>query len=103
MDAIAPVNGIQIGSEAKNVRRYNHPHDHDHEHHGEHGHDHSHDHSELSDIALRVRALESILTEKGLVDPAAIDAIVETYETEIGRATAPGGGQGLGRSRLQAR
>ncbi len=57
-----------------------HPHDHDHEHHG----DHDHDHSELSETALRVRALESILTEKGLVDPAALDLIVETYETKIG-------------------
>src|SRR5918912_2515087 len=46
---------------------------------------HSHDHgSELSEVQLRVRALESILTEKGYVDPAAIDALVETYETRIG-------------------
>ena len=46
-----------------------------------------HDHSagsELSPIALRVRALESILVEKGYVDPAAVDAIIETYETRIG-------------------
>ena len=84
MDAIAPVNGIQIGSKRKMSAGTNHPHDHDHEHHGEHGHDHSHDHSELSETALRVRALESILTEKGLVDPAALDLIVETYETKIG-------------------
>ncbi len=47
-------------------------------------HDHAHDHSELSDIQLRVRALETILTEKGYVDPAAIDLIVEGYETKIG-------------------
>ena len=48
-------------------------------------HDHSHsDHSELSAVAIRVRALESVLTQKGLVDPAALDAIVETYETKIG-------------------
>lgn len=40
--------------------------------------------SELSEPALRVRALETILTEKGYVDPAALDAIVETYETKIG-------------------
>jgi len=47
--------------------------------------DHSHAHgSELSPIALRVRALESILTEKGYIDPAAVDAIIETYETKIG-------------------
>src|ERR1700724_1260764 len=47
-------------------------------------HDHDHDHSELSDIQLRVRALETILTEKGYVDPAALDLIVEGYETKIG-------------------
>ena len=49
-------------------------------------HDHSHhdDHSELSEVALRVKALETVLTRKGLVDPAALDAIVETYETKIG-------------------
>src|SRR5262245_17207341 len=45
-------------------------------------HDHDHEHgSELSDTQLRVRALETILTEKGYVDPAALDAIVEAYET----------------------
>ena len=48
-------------------------------------HDHSHDHgAPLSEIQLRVRALETVLTEKGYVDPAALDAIVETYETKIG-------------------
>lgn len=54
---------------------------HDHEHHD---HDHHHEHSELSPIALRVKALESLLVEKGYVDPAAVDAIIETYETKIG-------------------
>jgi nitrile hydratase len=59
-----------------------HDHDHDHDHAGpDHGHGEG---SPLSDIALRVRALESVLAEKGLVDPAAIDAIVETYETRVG-------------------
>ena len=48
-----------------------------------HGHDQDHD-GGLSDISLRVRALESLLIEKGYVDPAALDAIVETYETKIG-------------------
>ena len=43
-----------------------------------------HDHSELSPVAARVRALETLLTEKGYIDPAAVDAIVETYETKIG-------------------
>lgn len=50
-------------------------------------HDHDHDHEEgsaLSPIALRVKALESLLVEKGYVDPLALDAIVETYETKIG-------------------
>src|SRR5215475_200589 len=49
-----------------------------------HDHDHSHDHSELSEIELRVRALETILTEKGYVEPAALDAIIQAYETRIG-------------------
>ena len=49
-----------------------------------HGHDHNHHGGQLSDVTLRVRALESLLIEKGYVDPAALDAIVETYETKIG-------------------
>ncbi|NEW90343.1 nitrile hydratase subunit alpha [Rhodopseudomonas sp. BR0M22] len=53
----------------------------DHEHHHHH---HDHDHSELSETELRVRALETILTEKGYVDPAALDALIETYETKVG-------------------
>ncbi|HZT86880.1 MAG TPA: nitrile hydratase subunit alpha [Stellaceae bacterium] len=48
-----------------------------------HPHDHSHG-SELSDLQLRVRALETILTEKGYVEPAALDDIVEAFETRIG-------------------
>src|ERR1700746_1214376 len=52
---------------------HDHPHDHDHEHG-----------SELTETQLRVRALETILTEKGYVDPAALDAIVEAFETRIG-------------------
>jgi nitrile hydratase len=51
--------------------RYDHHHDHD-------------DHSHLVETELRVRALESILVEKGYVDPAAIDALVETYEVKVG-------------------
>ena len=58
----------------------NHDHDHDHDH--DHGH-HDHD-NELDPMAARVRALETILTRKGLVDPAAIDVIVDTYETKVG-------------------
>jgi nitrile hydratase subunit alpha len=49
----------------------------------EHGHHHRHN-APLSDTALRVKALESLLIEKGLVDPAALDAIVESYESKIG-------------------
>jgi len=48
-----------------------------------HHHDH-HDHSELSETELRVRALETVLTEKGYVDPAALDVLIETYETRVG-------------------
>ena len=53
-----------------------------------HDHDHHHDHSELSETELRVRALETILTEKGYIDPAALDLLIETYETKWARATA---------------
>ena len=53
-----------------------------HDHH-DHDDDDHHD-NELEPIAARVRALETILTGKGLIDPAAIDAIVETYETKVG-------------------
>ena len=50
---------------------------HEHHHDDEHG-------SELSEMQLRVRALETVLTEKGYVDPAALDAIIEAYETKVG-------------------
>ena len=50
----------------------------------DHDHDHHEHHSELSETQLRVRALETILTEKGYIDPAALDAIVEAYETKVG-------------------
>jgi len=48
-----------------------------------HAHDHSHG-SELSEMDIRVRALETILVDKGYVDPAALDRIVEAFETRIG-------------------
>lgn len=52
------------------------PHDH---------HDHDHPHTLLPpEPALRVKALETLLTRKGLVDPAAIDAMIDLYETRIG-------------------
>jgi nitrile hydratase len=54
-------------------------------------HDHHHDDdlsrphdAPLSDVELRVRALESLLVEKGLVDPAALDVLIDTYETKVG-------------------
>jgi nitrile hydratase len=53
--------------------------------HDEHDHDQDHEHgSHLSEMDLRVRALESILTEKGYVDPKALDVLIETYETKVG-------------------
>lgn len=52
------------------------PHDHS---------DHDHPHSLLpSEPALRVKALETLLTQKGLIDPAALDEIIDTYENKIG-------------------
>jgi nitrile hydratase len=61
-------------------------HDHGHGHHGGHGTDNpDHPHNApLTDVQLRVRALESLLTEKGLVDPAALDTLIDTYETKVG-------------------
>ena len=50
---------------------------------GDH-HDHDHDSSELSPTALRVRALESLLVEKGYVDQAALDKLIDTYEHKVG-------------------
>jgi nitrile hydratase len=47
--------------------------------------DHNHEHvSEPSETQLRVRALETILVEKGYLDPATLDVLIETYETKIG-------------------
>jgi nitrile hydratase len=54
--------------------------------HGQaHEHSHGHDHQVVpSDPALRVKALESLLVEKGLVDRAALDALIDTYEHKVG-------------------
>src|SRR5713226_8626694 len=50
-----------------------------------HTHTHDHEHQAVpSDLTLRVKALESLLVEKGLVDRAALDAVVDAYETKIG-------------------
>lgn len=48
-----------------------------------HDHDHPHD-NHFTAIEARVKALETLMVEKGYVDPAALDAIVDTYETKIG-------------------
>ena len=50
-----------------------HPHD-----------DHDHDHSELGEMELHVRALRTVLEQKGYIDPAALDVLIDTYETKIG-------------------
>jgi nitrile hydratase subunit alpha len=64
---------------------------HDHEHHHHHHHhddDDVQEHREhgapLSAVELRVRALESLLVDKGLVEPAALDALIDAYETRVG-------------------
>ncbi len=50
-----------------------------------HSPDHTHDHQAIpSDPALRVKALESLLVEKGIVDPAALDVLVDNFEHKIG-------------------
>jgi nitrile hydratase len=56
-----------------------------HDHH-DHDHDHGDGHGQEppSDMALRVKALESLLVEKGLVDPAALDAIIDHFEHKVG-------------------
>ena len=56
---------------------------HDHHDH-DHGPGHDHGQEPPSDMALRVKALESLLVEKGLVDPAALDAIVDHFEHRVG-------------------
>jgi nitrile hydratase len=46
---------------------------------------HDHEHQAVpSDLTLRVKSLESLLVEKGLVDRAALEALVDTYETKVG-------------------
>lgn len=52
-----------------------------------HDHHHTHDdddHSHLDEMDLRVRALQTVLTEKGYIDPAALDVLIDTYQTQIG-------------------
>ena len=62
------------------------------DHHHGHDHEHEHEHDDrpgphgapLTDIQLRVRALESLLVDKGLVDPKTLDTLIDTYETKVG-------------------
>jgi nitrile hydratase len=63
--------GVVVGPELAHAQEYDHGHDHDHQ-------------TVPSDPALRVKALESLLVAKGLVDRAALDALVDTYEHKIG-------------------
>ncbi|MBM3569716.1 MAG: nitrile hydratase subunit alpha [Alphaproteobacteria bacterium] len=53
---------------------------------GDHDHHHDHDHGDnrWSETQLRVKALESLLVDKKLVDPAALDALIDTYENKVG-------------------
>jgi nitrile hydratase len=57
---------------------------HGHDDHDHHHDEHAHDASELSEMELRVRALETILVDKGYVETAALDRTVELYETKVG-------------------
>jgi nitrile hydratase len=50
----------------------------------EHEHEHEHEFSELVEMDVRVRALETLLTEKGYIDPAALDEVIDTYQTKVG-------------------
>ena len=54
------------------------------EHQHDHDHDHDHEHSELSEIDVRVRALETVLLAKGYIESATLDALIDTYQTKIG-------------------
>ena len=56
----------------------------DHHDHTHHNRGDEHDHSHLSEMDVRVRALQSLLVEKGYLDPAALDVIIETYEHQVG-------------------
>ena len=62
--------------------------EHEHHHHHHDDDDDVQEHREhgapLSAVELRVRALESLLVDKGLVEPAALDALIDTYETKVG-------------------
>ncbi len=73
---------------------HDYPHDHDHNH----PHDHDHGGSELSAMDLRVRALESLLVEKGYIDPQTLDVYIETYEHRVGPRNSARDREGMERS-----
>ncbi len=50
----------------------------------DHDHDHGDEHSELDPMEVRVRALQTVLAQKGYIDPAALDVVIDTYQTRIG-------------------
>jgi nitrile hydratase len=54
------------------------------EHDSRQAHEPDHEHSTLSSLEVRVRALETVLTQKGYIDPAALDVLIDTYQTKIG-------------------
>jgi nitrile hydratase subunit alpha len=58
--------------------------DHTHDQEHDQAHSHGHEASTLSPLELRVRALETVLTQKGYIDPAALDELIDTYQTKIG-------------------
>jgi nitrile hydratase subunit alpha len=68
--------GLRSGAMAQDELAHD---NHDHHHHDDHDHG-----SELSEMQLRVRALETVLAEKGYIDPVAIDRLIEAYETKVG-------------------
>jgi len=53
-------------------------------HTGHHNHDHGHDHSHLDSTALRVRSLQTLLVDKGYVDPQTLNELIDTYENKVG-------------------
>lgn len=60
-------------------------HDHDHDHDRNDRNDHNgHDHRDLSETETRVLALKTVLTQKGYIDPAALDVLIDTYQNKIG-------------------
>ena len=61
-----------------------HEHHHGHHHHDDDVQEYREHGAPLSPVELRVRALESLLVDKGLVDPVALDALIDTYETKVG-------------------